>query len=58
MKSRGKIFMYIGPFMVFSFMVTWIPWRNDDSPNYVEGLHLIVSLFLYDAFFRFLNMNI
>lgn len=53
MKDRSKIFTYFGPFLVFSFWILWIPWRNDDhTPKFVEGLHLIVGLFLYDAFFR------
>ncbi|KAL3104323.1 hypothetical protein niasHT_029108 [Heterodera trifolii] len=52
MKDRGKIFTYFGPFLVLSFLITWFPWRSaPNSPPYVEGLHLIVSLFLYDAFF-------
>uniref|UniRef100_A0A914HEP8 Uncharacterized protein n=1 Tax=Globodera rostochiensis TaxID=31243 RepID=A0A914HEP8_GLORO len=52
MKDRAKIFTHFGPFLVFSFLITWFPWRSSsDSPPYVEGLHLIVSLFLYDAFF-------
>lgn len=53
MQSRARIFTYFGPFFVISFLITWFPWGNKDSPPYVEGLHLIVSLFFYDAFFRF-----
>ncbi|CAK5083717.1 unnamed protein product [Meloidogyne enterolobii] len=51
MQSRARIFTYFGPFFVISFLITWFPWGNKDSPPYVEGLHLIVSLFFYDAFF-------
>lgn len=51
MQNRARIFTYFGPFFVVSFLITWFPWRNADSPQYVEGLHLIVSLFFYDAFF-------
>jgi hypothetical protein len=53
MKSRAKIFTYFGPFFVISFMIPWFPWRSgQNSPPYLEGIHLIVSLFFYDAFFR------
>lgn len=52
MRDRSKIFTYFGPFLVLSFLLPWFPWRTgSDSPPYVEGLHLIVSLFFYDAFF-------
>ncbi|KAF7624673.1 hypothetical protein Mgra_00010056 [Meloidogyne graminicola] len=51
MQNRSRIFTYFGPFFVISFLITWFPWHHSNSPPYVEGLHLIVSLFFYDAFF-------
>ncbi|CAD5206309.1 unnamed protein product [Bursaphelenchus okinawaensis] len=52
MKSRAKIFTYFGPLMSLSFLILWFPWRKTStSPPYIEGLHLIVALFLYDAFY-------
>uniref|UniRef100_A0A915CTK2 Uncharacterized protein n=1 Tax=Ditylenchus dipsaci TaxID=166011 RepID=A0A915CTK2_9BILA len=52
MKDRSKIFTYFGPLMVASFLILWFPWKqSEDAPAYVEGLHLIISLCLYDAFF-------
>uniref|UniRef100_A0AC35FP73 Uncharacterized protein n=1 Tax=Panagrolaimus sp. PS1159 TaxID=55785 RepID=A0AC35FP73_9BILA len=51
MKSRSKIFTWFGPILALSFLSFWFPWGNSSSPPWVEGLHLIVALFLYDAFF-------
>uniref|UniRef100_A0AC34QNW4 Transmembrane protein 180 n=1 Tax=Panagrolaimus sp. JU765 TaxID=591449 RepID=A0AC34QNW4_9BILA len=51
MKSRSKIFTWVGPPLSLSFLVLWFPWGDENSPPWVEGLHLIVALFLYDAFF-------
>ncbi|KAI6203768.1 hypothetical protein M3Y94_00594700 [Aphelenchoides besseyi] len=52
MRNRSKIFTYIGPLMSISFLILWFPWRgNSSSAPYVEGLHLIFGLFVYDAFF-------
>ncbi|KAI6208564.1 hypothetical protein M3Y96_00128500 [Aphelenchoides besseyi] len=52
MRNRSKIFTYIGPLMSISFLILWFPWRkNTSSAPYVEGLHLIFGLFVYDAFF-------
>ena len=54
MKDRSKIFTYCGPLMSLSFLLLWFRWSSSDSsPAYIEGLHLIVALFLYDAFYRF-----
>ncbi|KAI1728336.1 MFS/sugar transport protein domain-containing protein [Ditylenchus destructor] len=52
MRDRAKIFTYFGPLMTASFLILWFPWRSGpNSPTYVEGMHLIVGLFLYDAFY-------
>lgn len=51
MRERWKIFVYLGPLMSASFLVVWFPWGNGKSPGYVEGLHLITALGLYDAFY-------
>jgi len=51
MKSRSKIFLWFGPPLSLSFLVLWFPWGDENSSPWVEGLHLIVALFLYDAFF-------
>ncbi|KAE9551693.1 hypothetical protein FO519_005098 [Halicephalobus sp. NKZ332] len=51
MKSRSKVFLWFGPPLSLSFLVLWFPWGDENSPPWVEGLHLIVALFLYDAFF-------
>lgn len=54
MKDRTKVFAFFGPMMALSFLVLWFPWdRSGRGPPYVEGLHLIVALFLYDAFYRY-----
>uniref|UniRef100_A0AC34G3E4 Uncharacterized protein n=1 Tax=Panagrolaimus sp. ES5 TaxID=591445 RepID=A0AC34G3E4_9BILA len=51
MKSRSKIFTWFGPILAISFLSLWFPWGTSSSPSWVEGLHMIVALFLYDAFF-------
>uniref|UniRef100_A0A7E4VCY7 Major facilitator superfamily protein n=1 Tax=Panagrellus redivivus TaxID=6233 RepID=A0A7E4VCY7_PANRE len=51
MKDRSKIFTWFGPPMSLAFLTLWFPWGGPDSPPWVEGLHMIVALFLYDAFF-------
>lgn len=53
MKNRSKIFIFCGPLMSISFLLLWFRWSSgDSSPAYIEGLHLIVALFLYDAAYR------
>lgn len=50
MKDRSKVFTFCGPLMSISFLSLWFRWsRSDTSPAYVEGLHLIFALFIYDA---------
>ncbi|CAD5208844.1 unnamed protein product [Bursaphelenchus xylophilus] len=52
MNNRAKIFTYFGPLMSLSFLILWFPWRKTStSPPYIEGVHLIIALFLYDAFY-------
>lgn len=58
MKDRAKIFMYCGPLMSISFLSLWFRWSSSDmSPPYIEGLHLIFALFIYDATYRFIQNN-
>ncbi|KAI6182100.1 hypothetical protein M3Y97_00344000 [Aphelenchoides bicaudatus] len=50
MKDRSKIFTYFGPLMSISFLSLWFRWSSSEtSPPYIEGLHLIFALFVYDA---------
>lgn len=49
MNNRLLLIKTLSPFLVGSFIFMWIPWDLEGSD--MEGLHLILSLFLYDAFF-------
>ncbi|KAK6029966.1 hypothetical protein OSTOST_03912, partial [Ostertagia ostertagi] len=40
--------------MVTSFVFMWVPWSEGSS---LEGIHLIVSLFLYDAFYSAIGVS-
>nr|CAD2183274.1 unnamed protein product [Meloidogyne enterolobii] len=46
-----KDFYIFWTFFCHLFLDYLVSLGNKDSPPYVEGLHLIVSLFFYDAFF-------
>uniref|UniRef100_A0A8R1IRA3 Transmembrane protein 180 n=2 Tax=Caenorhabditis japonica TaxID=281687 RepID=A0A8R1IRA3_CAEJA len=49
LNNRLFVIKALSPFLAGSFVIMWIPWNREGS--YLEGLHLILSLFLYDAFF-------
>ncbi|VDM60823.1 unnamed protein product [Angiostrongylus costaricensis] len=48
MNSRTRVIRSFAPYLASSFALMWFPWSEG---SYLEGLHLIVSLFLYDAFY-------
>ncbi|KAF1768457.1 hypothetical protein GCK72_000269 [Caenorhabditis remanei] len=48
LKNRLLVIKWLSPLLVASFVFMWIPW--DTSGSDWEGIHLILSLFLYDAF--------
>ncbi|XGW20378.1 hypothetical protein V3C99_003852 [Haemonchus contortus] len=54
LNSRTRVIRTFAPFMVTSFVFMWVPWSEGSS---LEGIHLIVSLFLYDAFFSALGVS-
>ncbi|EFO97047.1 hypothetical protein CRE_25903 [Caenorhabditis remanei] len=49
LKNRLLVIKWLSPLLVASFVFMWIPW--DTTGSDWEGIHLILSLFLYDAFF-------
>ncbi|CAO4361344.1 unnamed protein product [Caenorhabditis nigoni] len=49
LNNRLLVIKTLSPFLVGSFVFMWIPWDIEGSDW--EGMHLILSLFLYDAFF-------
>ncbi|ULU11413.1 hypothetical protein L3Y34_015099 [Caenorhabditis briggsae] len=49
LNNRLLVIKTLSPFLVGSFVFMWIPWDTEGSDW--EGIHLILSLFLYDAFF-------
>ncbi|XP_065832470.1 transmembrane protein 180-like isoform X2 [Oscarella lobularis] len=52
-RRRHLAILYGAPVFVLSFLLPWFSWGNDQSPPWVTGLHLIVSLWLYDAMFTY-----
>ncbi|CAI4228210.1 unnamed protein product [Auanema sp. JU1783] len=54
MKNRASVIKYFSPFLAVSFIFMWIPWNTTGS--YLEGIHLILSLLLYDAFFSCISV--
>ncbi|TKR93338.1 hypothetical protein L596_007813 [Steinernema carpocapsae] len=50
MNDKRKVFTYFGPLMALSFTFLWIPFDREGG-GALEGVHLILGLFLYDAFF-------
>ncbi|KAK0425398.1 hypothetical protein QR680_009180 [Steinernema hermaphroditum] len=50
MSDKRKVFTNFGPLMAASFAFLWIPFDRQ-SGGALEGLHLIIGLFLYDAFY-------
>lgn len=52
-RSRRESILYCGPLFSLSFLLPWLPWGT--SPLFV-GLHLIVSLFIWDTMFTFVGL--
>ncbi|CAJ0570141.1 unnamed protein product, partial [Mesorhabditis spiculigera] len=55
MRSRTAVLTRFSPFLCGSFVLLWFPW--DISGSWLEGLHLICALFLYDAFFSAMGVS-
>ncbi|PAV58632.1 hypothetical protein WR25_06149 [Diploscapter pachys] len=55
LNSRTLAIRYFAPFIGISFVFMWLPW--DTSGSAWEGLHLILALFFYDAFFSALGVS-
>lgn len=56
LKNRRKVILYLSPFLVVSFYILWFPWTTVGVQSYVCGIHLLIALFLYDAFYSFINV--
>lgn len=52
-QNRRHAVYYGAPFFALSFLLPWFPWGNYAKGSVLCGLHLLVSLCLYDAFFTF-----
>lgn len=53
LKHRRLNILYGAPLFALSFLLPWFSWAGKDSPPWVVGLHLIVSLCFYDGMFTF-----
>ncbi|XP_071146155.1 transmembrane protein 180-like [Mytilus edulis] len=52
-KTRRESIMYSGPLFAISFLLPWIPWGDN---SFIVGIHLIVSLFIWDTLFTFVGL--
>ena len=52
-RTRREGILYTGPIFALSFLIPWF--QFGDSP-WAVGLHLIISLFLYDTMFTFIGL--
>ncbi|ETN77594.1 hypothetical protein NECAME_10943 [Necator americanus] len=48
LNSRPRVIRTFSPFLAIAFVFMWVPWSKNSA---FEGIHLIVSLFFYDAFY-------
>lgn len=53
MRNRRKVILYGSPLFALSFLLPWFPWTGPDGANWLIGVHLIVSLYIYDGMFSF-----
>ncbi|CAC5401208.1 unnamed protein product [Mytilus coruscus] len=52
-KTRRESIMYSGPLFAISFLLPWIQWGDN---SFIVGIHLIVSLFIWDTLFTFVGL--
>jgi Na+/melibiose symporter-like transporter len=48
-KTRSSAIKYGALLWAISFLLPWFPWTNDPANTVIIGIHLTVSLFMYDA---------
>lgn len=52
-RTRRESILYAAPFFSLSFLIPWFPWA---ASSWITGVHLIISLCLYDAMFTFIGL--
>ena len=52
-RSRRHTILYGAPLFALSFVVPWFPWGNYEENHVLCAVHLLVSLFFYDAMFTY-----
>jgi Na+/melibiose symporter-like transporter len=52
-RTRRESIKYSGPLFALSFLLPWIPWGDN---SILVGLHLVVSLFIWDTMFTFVGL--
>jgi Na+/melibiose symporter-like transporter len=52
-RRRHLAILYGAPIFVLSFLLPWFSWGEEDSSQWIAGVHLITSLWLYDAMFTY-----
>ncbi|GAB1598542.1 transmembrane protein 180-like [Argonauta hians] len=52
-RSRRETILYAAPFLSIAFLIPWFPWAFG---SWLTGVHLIVSLCLYDSVFTYIGL--
>jgi len=53
LKHRQLNILYGAPLYALSFLLPWFGWTNENSPDWLAGFHLLISLSFYDCMFTF-----
>ena len=57
-RTRRHAILYGAPWFALSFLVPWFPWKAYKPGDWLSGVHLLVSLFFYDAMFTFVLLSL
>ncbi|XP_014785056.1 transmembrane protein 180 [Octopus bimaculoides] len=52
-RSRRETILYAAPFLSLAFLIPWFPWSFG---TWLTGIHLIMSLCLYDTAFTYIGL--
>ncbi|XP_077989831.1 transmembrane protein 180-like [Glandiceps talaboti] len=55
-RQRRLSVLYGAPLFALTFLLPWFPWTDYEPNSWVIGVHLLLSLFLYDALFTFVGL--
>lgn len=56
-KIRRLPILYGGPLLALTYLVAWFPWKKYQPGDSIIGIHLTVSLCLYDTMFSYIGLT-